>query len=511
MPTVAKKPAIRKAYLEEVTGYTWDNVPWKVVYELCCSSVYWVCFFFNFKPTPQQAELLDMVDKGCLRMACKSGQGPGKTTCSTLISFYWTLRSFNTRTLLTAPSMKLCRDVFLAEARKRMMFAHPYLRRFIEVTKSKVLFGGPKFPNWMIIPVTAGATDAIGMQGQHDDNMNIIVEEASGVSRANFEALEGTASNTESEFTPDAKPCAMLVIGNPNDVGTSFHDCFTTERGDGFEKGWACLTFNAEKSPIVNKSNIERIARKYGRDSDVYRVRVLGEFPKMDPRGIIALEDLEACTLLLKDHMRLRDGGRKQFGIDIARQGGDETVVVIREGGAVIEWKRWVRQPDFEPADAIRWCFRRQMELGWSDDETVYIFDAGGMGQGVIHLFRDANKEYFPFHTQGRARNKREYANKLTEAFFHLASRVRARAAHIPNDGLMISQLANRHYTIQKTDTSIKAESKEDYMKRTEKTSPDRADAIIMAFYNGLGTPGQVARKEQKTLTLGIEKMVDFG
>ena len=501
---------IRRAYLEEATGYTWENIPWDVMYELCCSSVYWVCYFFSFRPTEQQAELLDLVERGLLRMACKSGQGPGKTTCSVIIGAFWTIRCFNTRTLLTAPSMKLCRDVYLAEFRKRMLTAHPLFKRFINVTKSRVLFGGPKYPNWMIIPVTAGATDAIGMQGQHEDNMNIIVEEASGVSRANFEALEGTASNTQSEYTPDAMPCAMLVIGNPNDVGTSFHDCFTTERGDGLE-GWACLTFNAENSPIVNKQNVERIARKYGRDSDVYRVRVLGEFPKMDPRGIIPLEDLEAATRLYPDHLRLRDGGRKQFGIDIARQGGDETVVFIREGGAIIEWKRWVRQPDFEPADAIRWCFKRQIELGWSDDETIYIFDAGGMGQGVIHLFRDANKEYFPFHTNGNARNKREYANKLTEAFFHLASRLRSRTAYIPDDGLLIQQLSDRHYTIKPKDASIQAESKKDYMKRTEKPSPDRADAIIMAFYNGLGSPGLFARKKQETPVLGIKKMVDSG
>ena len=78
---------IRRAYLEEATGYTWEDIPWDVMYELCCSSVYWICYFFSFRPTEQQAELLDLVERGLLRMACKSGQGPGKKVCLIEFSF----------------------------------------------------------------------------------------------------------------------------------------------------------------------------------------------------------------------------------------------------------------------------------------------------------------------------------------------------------------------------------------------------------------------------------------
>lgn len=504
------KLRVPRDYLADVTDYTWETVPWSVVYELCCSSIYWLCYFLNFKPTPQQATLLDMVENKVKRVACKSGQGPGKTTCSTVIGFWWTMKMVNTRTLLTAPSMKLCRDVFLAEARKQLVRAHPYIRQLIRVTKSRILLGGDNYPNWQIIPVTASQTDSVGMQGQHDDNMNIIIEEASGVSRPIFEALEGTASNTQSEYTPDAEECSILAIGNPNTVGTAFYDCFTSERGDGVNQGWACLTFNAEESPIVSKKNIARIARQYGRDSDVYRVRVLGEFPRMDPRGIISLEDLERCMKTSPRAMRELHA-RKQVGIDIARQGGDETVIFFREGGCVVDYRVWNRTPTFEPADAIRWAFKRQIELGWKDHETIYVFDAGGMGQGVIHLFRDADKEYFPFHTNGRASRPREYANKITEAFFQVSQRARRGHLHMPNDGLLVAQLTNRHYTIQEKDAAIKAESKKEYIKRTEKNSPDRADAFVMAFYEGLGSQGQISQKKTKTPTLGCSKMVDLG
>jgi ribosomal protein L35 len=58
------------------------------------------------------------------------------------------------------------------------------------------------------------------------------------------------------------------------------------------------LTFNAEESPewIVNPQRNKDLEDLYGRDSDVYRIRVLGEFPHSDPNCVFSSEDLEKCT-----------------------------------------------------------------------------------------------------------------------------------------------------------------------------------------------------------------------
>ena len=41
----------------------------------------------------------------------------------------------------------------------------------------------------------------------------------------------------------------------------------------------------------------QRLIRQYGMDSDVVRVRVLGEFPKSEPDGLIPLEIVEAAMM----------------------------------------------------------------------------------------------------------------------------------------------------------------------------------------------------------------------
>lgn len=493
--------------LYDATGFTWGTIPWEVMYPLITSSIYWFCFFMNFRATPQQAELIDIVESGCIRVACKSGQGPGKTSCSALIGMWWCLRHINSQVLVTAPSMKLCRDVYLKECRRRMVDAHPLLKKFILVTKSRVYFGGSNYPNWQIIPVTASATDAAGAQGQHDDNMHIIFEEASGISPTIWEAMEGTASNTKSEYTPEANQCCILAIGNPVEVGTPFYDCFYTERGDGKEDGWRCVTFNTEDSPLVSPENIARIARKYGKDSNVYRVRVLGQFPRMADLGIISMEDLEAATNVDPEHARKQLEGVKQVGIDVARQGGDETVSIFREGGLLRIMERWSKVVDFEPADAITWSFKQQRDLEWEDDETIYVVDASGMGQGLLHLFRDTQKTYVPFHNHGTPRKSRTYKNKITEAWFQVAEHLRERRISMPEDPLLMAQLADRQYKMDAKGL-IQVETKDDYRRRTDRRSPDRADAYVMAFYGKAQVTGRIAQKKSCSDHVGPGKML---
>ena len=52
------------------------------------------------------------------------------------------------------------------------------------------------------------------------------------------------------------------------------------------------MHFNSEESPIVSKKFVESVIAKFGIDSDEYRVRVLGEFPRigeMDDKGYMPL------------------------------------------------------------------------------------------------------------------------------------------------------------------------------------------------------------------------------
>ncbi|MCP4897896.1 MAG: hypothetical protein GY906_13065 [bacterium] len=437
---------------------------------------------FNFEPTDQQAGLLKLVQNaadgtGSKWIACKSGQGPGKTTISVFIGLWRAIRAIDAMTVVSAPTMRQVKDVWLAEARRRMETAHPLLKRFIDVTKSKVVIGNR--PDWGVKTVTA--TRPENAQGLHQDNMSVILEEASGIPRELVEQFKGTLTNEDQLF---------LLIGNPNTRDCSFFDCFNSQR-----HLWDCLTFNAEDSPIVAAANIARLEDEFGRDSDVFRIRVLGEFPFSDPNCVMSSEELEKVMVkallykmaLIKRRLGSKYAAAKQFGLDFARFGGDENVIYRRQGEALVEFGFW---PHTDPNDVVDKAFAMQAEAGWSNNDTWYVPDAGGMGQGVMKNFSRASKKHIEFHNEGRPGDK-QYANRITEAWFQLARKARRVACYLPRDPRLIQQLSTRqYYTTRKGQLIL--ETKDEYMKRGH-TSPDRADGAVLAMYDELMATSRIS------------------
>jgi hypothetical protein len=460
---------------------------WAAMYADIRKSIFNLCKFHNFEPTWQQGDVLERVQwesrqpfhKRKKRIAVKSGQGPGKSTVSTYIAEWRTFQAVDAMTIVTAPTMTQLQDVFLGELRRQLKNADPILKRNIDIKSQKVTFG--RRPNWMIRCRTAVRPE--NFQGYHDKYLTFIADDASGVDAGIIEQIQGTLTNEDSLF---------VAIGNPNTRSCKFYEFFTSQR-----HLWHTFTFNAEESPIVSRDNIQKLEDEYGRDSDVFRVRVLGEFPNMDPNCVVSMEDLEACTKnkpgpAASDKQFLNAHGERarQIGIDFARYGSDESVIYRRSGGAVVEWEKFTKT---DPSRVVMRAMEMQKRAGWKDDKCWYVVDAGGMGQGVVHMLHDADKQVLEFHNGGKSSDP-QYYDKVTEAWFTFARMAKTRKLSIPKDNRLIHQLCSRQYRTdhQKGKTKLRLESKEDYVKRlvregvNDAPSPDRADAIVMAFYEGM-------------------------
>lgn len=446
-------------------------------YSAIAYDIHKFCAAMRFDPTDQQNELLQAVAAGNRKIAVKSGQGPGKTTVSVIIALQRLLRDVDAMTLVTAPTMRQVRDVWLAEARRLMKKADPFLRRLFNITKTKIEVAG--CPDWGVKTMTA--TDEESAQGFHNKNMDIIVEEASGVDRGLITQLKGTASN------PDA---LMLLIGNPNTRDCAFFDCFNAQRHK-----WHSLTFNAEHTPASEWFDPQRnrdLEEEFGRESDVYRIRVLGEFPHSDPNCVLSTEICEAIMerrlLLPCSQIRLEDGTLpRQIGLDFARFGGDENTIFRRMGNSIMQWDKY---PHTEPSRVIDTAFRWQKEAVWKDADTLYVADADGMGAGVMVRFHDADKQVIEFHNGGKASSS-DYENKITQAWFNFRKIAKAQKAYIPRDNLLLQQLCGRRYYTTKKGKLV-LESKDDYMKRGY-DSPDRADGMMYGFWDGGYASTQIA------------------
>lgn len=456
------------------------------LYAHVTSDIYNFARACGYEPSHQHRQLLDAIMRavngtGMTRIAVKSGQGPGKTKCSGLIGLWLMLRDPWCKVIVTAPTMRQCKDAWHAEAKLTMRNADPRLNDMFEFTNTGIGVMGQKPADWGCLLVTS--TNPENAAGQHRKDMHIIAEEASGIHPEIMQQYMGTLSNPNG---------ILLQIGNPTSRDCYFFDCFNSIRDM-----WDCYTWNAEETPASDWFSPTRnyqLAQEFGRNSDVYRIRVLGEFPHSDPNCIMSSDDVQACMVggaggASSDHLlrcSLINPRVKQFGIDLARFGGDENVVLRRSGNAIVE-KWW--QSRVDPIHAIRQAFKMQVVAGWRDDEVRYVADAGGMGQGIMHVIREARKPLEEFQSHHKSPTS-SYGNRISQSYFHLGGLLKGRHAALPFDNQMLKQLCTRQYF-----TNLKGklviESKDDYMKRGH-DSPDRADGAVLAFVDGSRSGGNV-------------------
>ena len=111
------------------------------------------------------------------------------------------------------------------------------------------------------------------------------------------------------------------------------------------------------------------------------------------------------------------------------------------------------------------------------DDDGV----GGGVTDRLRKVFAEKNLrvEVNGCHNGGKSRDP-HYANQATESWFALRDRFVSGDISIPNDEVLTAQLATRKYALTSSDKLI-LEDKSSYKKRAGR-SPDRADALVLAF-----------------------------
>ena len=446
--------------------------------------IYAWCWYLKFNPTWQQKQLLDAVMEGKTNIAVRSGQGPGKTATDALIVPWWLLKHPYSLGVITAPTMRQCKNIWLSEAQARIQGGDQRITAMFDFTATGFGVLGCKKDVWGAYLATASRPEAF--QGIHRENLLMLCEESSGIPQNIMDTIKGTMSGAEGTYL-------WMQIGNPNSRTCAFFDCFHSLAN----KLWFPIHWNGEETPETkwfSKRRNEEIAEEFGIDSDVYRVRVLGEFPHTDPSCLINEDDLSACTkpeakvAAMAESVKMKPI-RKQIGIDLARFGGDENAICIFSGNIMLKQEYYQRT---DPNAAIDRAVFLQENLGWKSDECTYVVDISGMGElaaAMIGSQRRMGRRLHEFYSQNTAQESDKYANKITEAWCLFAKQVRKHQIYLKYDKKLFQQLTNRLYSIDKKGR-IKIETKDEYKKRNKDASdgelgqsPDRADATVMAYY----------------------------
>lgn len=446
-------------------------------------------YMFDFDPWSAQREVIRSVWQ-YPRTAVRSGNGPGKTK----IAFGGVGPAFllahpNSIVVTTAPTWLQVKELGWREWRKswavmrKRMGTYPQTKevRIPECLKTSVELG----EEWHAFGLSTREPEAFA--GVHADRILFIVDEASGVDDRIFDAGEGYLT------TAGAK---VLLIGNPTKPAGQFHRAFTTERAD-----WNTIHISAFDTPnftqewrsmdpevvrhMIQPRWVEDKKKRWGEDSSIYQVRVMGNFADEADDTIISLVSVENA----QNRSAVEEGedptaiAEVTISCDVARFGMDETVFMQRRGNTVTMLKVYHGRDTMVTAgyclDFIRAALHEPKVL-----RVRLVVDDAGVGGGVTDRLRETMRTLQqPERAQLVAYNGAEkpidedhFSNKRSESWYR--AKWRMSTLDIPRDDDLAADLVSVKYKMN-SNGQIQAEPKDDVKKRLGR-SPDRGDALVM-------------------------------
>ncbi len=445
----------------------------------------------------KQEDVLDAVMRE-RRVAVKSGNGLGKDFTAA-VAVLWYLHCHDPAIVLsTAPTFRQVRHVLWRQIHRLHRGAADTLGGTMLDTRWELA------EDRYALGLSADGADQF--QGFHCPNVLVVVDEAEGVHEEIYEAVDSVMTSQNPK---------LLLIGNPTSTSGPFHRAFHEESGI-----YETITISALDSPNVQKGHVEipglttaewvEERRKVWReDTDLFRSRVLGEFPKRGEDNLLSMDDItaavyeegagfdsgigrgEACLAPTDDAgttgRTVKDDplglflpgmapsayGRVVVGVDVARFGSDRTIVLMRRGDRVESIKAFSRIDTMAAAGQVMVAVREHRP------DAVNV-DVIGVGSGVVDRLREQGVRAHGINVAERPRRDRTCANLRAEGYQSLAQRFRDRRIRIPRDTELISELASLRYGYDSRGRLL-MESKDSIRKRGVQ-SPDKADALMLAF-----------------------------
>lgn len=269
-------------------------------------------------------------------------------------------------------------------------------------------------------------------------------------------------------FTGLPQDATIVQAGNPtSSTGLLYESC-----GSG---AWDVVTITADpddpkRTPRVSIEHAQDMIREHGRDNPWVMATILGLFP---PTGFTALLGVEEIERAMNRHYRPEEygGAPVVLGVDVARQGDDESVIARRQGLVAFPLEG-MRIPDTMLVSA-----RVSQANDKHHADGLFVDESGGYGAGVVDDLRRRKYDVIGVQFGGKANDARYY-DKRSEMLFELCKWVQDRGA-LPNDPLLKQELLALRYVYQGDRFRVVPK---DILKKELGRSPDRADGLGLTF-----------------------------
>lgn len=418
------------------------------------------------------------------KIVVPAGHAVGKTHGVAGIALWW-LSTRETKVVTTAPTWRQVKDLIWRELRSQHR------------KSDKPLPGNPNQTEWNLnediwFATGISTNDPTRFQGYHAEELLIIIDEACGIESFIWEAIEdGLAVGDKNK---------ILAIGNPTDPTARFAravrsadwktfslsclDHPNIKEGKSVIKGAVSVGWVEDRierwcipyEDIVEEEQPADVFEYKGQQyipNDMFRVRVLGEFPIEGGNQIFPLSYIwKAFNREPKD-----PEGSTHMGLDIARFGDDTSVLITgRSNGVVLKVDPWQGHRTTESAGRVKyWVAEFQPVM------TIAV-DGIGYGAGTVDILAEGNYPVLDVNVAESPWDKLKYTNLRDELYFELAEQFKKGKMDLTRvkgfEEVITEELATMTFKYTPKGQR-KVQSKEE-IKKAIGRSPDFADALML-------------------------------
>jgi hypothetical protein len=323
-----------------------------------------------------------------------------------------------------------------------------------------------------------------------------VLDEACGIPGKQGDQAQSLWDAADSLLSNDQ--CRELAIGNPDDPNTEFAEI--CKPGSGWNVIWISAfdtpNFTGEVIPaelsqaLIGRTWVEEKRKSWApgwrwnedgtkciapnkeaeeNANPLWTSKVLGRFPKnAQSNSLIPIQWVERAK-----YKFIKPEGKNELGSDIGA-GGDSSTSAHRHGGHVR-----VISDDHNP-DTMQTCGKIIEELR-KTKATVVKMDEGGIGKGVADRGKEQGHPFVGINFGAQPRDPSRFVNFRAEMYWGLRERFEADEVDIDRyDEQLQKELCDIRFKIL-SNGKIQLESKDEARRRLGR-SPDRADAVALAF-----------------------------
>lgn len=345
-----------------------------------------------------------------------------------------------------------------------------------KVLQTKLEFG----PKWFATGITSD--DPVNYQGFHASSILVILDEADGIKKEVWDALEGVLTSGNAK---------LLAIGNPLDPTSQFAARVRNAQAPKSkviritDDDVLPVTDGGKNPFLLQRAWVDDKKTKWGESSALYMGKVKAQWPESSTDTLIPL------TWLLRARGRAVERGILTYGVDIARFGTNRTVRTLIAGNQVL-WSRATAKED-----TVETATRVINDIV-SYEPAMTQIDETGVGAGVLdQVRRHLGKRYtvVGVNNGGKAFNEVKYANRAAEMWWAVRESFEKdqigldmgdpdATEELINDLNRPTYSYNRHQKLIIDKFGLPRGTSEFSLNQEERAaaSPDRADSFVLAY-----------------------------